>query len=698
VKQLQQNLSTGDTTIVDAPDPQASKNSFLVRTSLSLISAGTERTLTDFGKASLLEKARQQPEKVKMVLEKIQTDGLMPTIEAVRSKLDQPISLGYSSVGVVTEVGVLVEGFNAGDRVVSNGLHSSLVKTTANLSARIPDSVNDASAAFTVVSSIALQGVRLSAPTLGESFAVIGTGLIGLLTVQLLRAHGCRVLAVDLDDGKLALAKQFGAEVCNPQSGADPVADGMVFSRGLGMDGVIITASTKSNDPITQAARMCRKRGRIVLVGVTGLELNRADFYEKELTFQVSCSYGPGRYDKDYEEKGRDYPVGFVRWTEQRNFEAVLDLMAAGKLDLEPLISHKFKFEEVNKAYEKLSSDKTALGILLEYAEESQEQNTSSVKLDTGNSSNPSKVVLACIGAGNYASRILIPAFKKVNSRLHTLVSEGGVSGAVEGKKSGFEIASTDIASVLGNDEVNSVVIATRHDSHASLTIDSLKASKHVFVEKPLCINSDDLTLIEQAYAESNRLLVVGFNRRFAPHIVKIKQLLESSLEPHAFVMTVNAGAIPNNHWTQDSETGGGRLIGEACHFVDLLRFLTGSSITKYNLMEMDSENGDTATINLKFEDGSTGNIHYFANGDKSFPKERLEVFSGGKILQLDNFRKLKAYGWTGFKRMNLMRQDKGQNACVEAFVRAIEEGKESPIPFEEIVEVTRVCIDMVNT
>ncbi|MBL4869326.1 MAG: Gfo/Idh/MocA family oxidoreductase, partial [Robiginitomaculum sp.] len=347
--------------------------------------------------------------------------------------------------------------------------------------------------------------------------------------------------------------------------------------------------------------------------------------------------------------------------------------------------------------YEKLSADKTALGILLEYSAEAQEQDVSSVVLQSGNSTNPSKVVLGCVGAGNYAARTLIPAFRQASARLHTLVSAGGVSGAVEGNKAGFEITSTDVANVLASDVINSIVIATRHDTHADLVVDSLKAVKHVFVEKPLCLNLEDLGRVEKMYEECNQLLMVGFNRRFAPHVVKIKQLLKSSPEPHSFVMTVNAGAIANDHWTQDKELGGGRLIGEACHFVDLLRFLADSTITAFDLTEMASENDDTATISLKFDNGSIGTVHYFANGNKGFPKERLEIFSGGKILQLDNFKKLKGYGWAGFKSMNLMRQDKGQNACVKAFVHAIEEGKLSPIPFGEIVEVSRVCIELVS-
>jgi len=697
VRHLLQDLSSGKTTIVDAPDPQVGKDSILVSSSISLISAGTERMLVDFGKASLLNKARQQPEKVKMVLEKVQADGLLPTIEAVRSKLDQPISLGYSSVGVVAELGRAVVGFKVGDRVVSNGPHSSLVKTTANLSARIPDNVDDASAAFTVVSSIALQGVRLSNPTLGESFVVVGVGLIGLLTVQILRAHGCRVLAVDIDDGKLDLAAQFGAEICNSRPGIDAVGAGMTFSKGMGVDGVIITASTKSNDPITQAARMSRKRGRIVLVGVTGLELNRADFYEKELTFQVSCSYGPGRYDSDYEDKGQDYPIGFVRWTEQRNFEAVLELMADGKLNIEPLITHRFKFEQAEMAYAELSADKSALGILLEYPSSDIQSKVKVVRLNKDVPPMSSALVLGCIGAGNYASHVLIPAFQRSGARLHSLVTAGGINGTIAGQKSGFEFASTDVSYVMQNDEINGIVIATRHDSHAQLILDALNSSKHVFVEKPLCLSLSELECIKEAYTRSDQVLMIGFNRRFAPHIQKIKKLLENVLEPKSFVMTVNAGAVPSDHWAQDRDVGGGRLVGEACHFIDLLRYLAGSPIQHSSVVKMDVETSDTMAINLKFSNGSIGSIQYFANGSKKFPKERLEVFSGGKILQLDNYRELKAFDWPGFRKLKAYTQDKGQEACVNEFVRVVLEGGKPPIPADEIFEVSRVCIELGN-
>lgn len=706
MKQVLQNLGTGETSLVVAPAPHVSNGTIVVESRVSLISAGTERMLVDFGRSSLLDKARQQPEKVKMVLDKVKTDGLITTIDAVRSKLGQPIPLGYCNVGVVVEVGKSVGGFNPGDRVVTNGPHADVVRVSKNLCAKIPDSVDDESAAFTVLASIGLQGIRLAQPTLGEAFVVTGVGLIGLTTVQLLRAQGCRVLAIDFDDTKLKLAAQFGAEVCNPSKGEDPVAAGFAFSRGNGVDGVIITASSPSNDPVSQAARMSRKRGRIVLVGVTGLELNRSEFFEKELTFQVSCSYGPGRYDSAYEEKGQDYPFGYVRWTEQRNFEAVLDMISDGRLDVKPLITHRFAFEDAPAAYDLLTSDKSALGILLQYPVAATELIfTRSVSLKAGPLIyDKARPVCGFIGAGNYASRMLIPAFKSAGAQFHTIVTDGGVNGVIHGKPAGFGEASTDIDAILGNSTINTVVIVTRHNSHARFVVQALGAGKHVFVEKPLAITLDELAEVEQAYcAAADRgktpHLMVGYNRRFSPQVQKMKGLLLSVKEPKSFIMTMNAGAIPPDHWTQDVAVGGGRIIGEACHYVDLMRFLAGSEIVSVQARRMGDAPGmrvaeDKAAITLGFADGSFGTIHYFANGASSFPKERIEAFAAGRVLQLDNFRKLKAYGWSGFNKMNLWRQDKGQTACVATFLAAVENGAATPIPLAEIFEVARISIE----
>lgn len=701
MKQILQDMAKGGTTVAEAPAPQVSRMHLLISTTTSLISAGTERMLVGFGKASYLDKARQQPDKVKMVLEKVATDGLMTTIEAVQSKLAQPLPLGYCNVGVVSEVGSDVDGFKVGDRVVSNGPHADVVKVSKNLCAQIPDTVDDESAAFVVVASIGLQGIRLAQPTLGEAFVVTGAGLIGLLTVQLLRAQGCRVLAIDFDESKLALARQFGAQTCNPGAGEDSVAAGMAFSRGQGVDGVIITASTPSNDPVTQAARMCRKRGRIVLVGVTGLELNRADFYEKELSFQVSCSYGPGRYDPNYEDQGQDYPVGFVRWTEQRNFEAVLDMLASGQLDVKPLITHRFAFEDAPKAYEALTSDKTGLGMLLQYTSPTAQRMVRQVTLKPGATFTPQRPVMGFIGAGNYASRMLIPAFKAAGAQFHTVVTAGGINGVIHGEKAGFAEASTDMAALLRNPTINTVAIVTRHDTHARFVAQALHAGKHVFVEKPLAIDQDGLDAVRAAYDAAQAhtpQVMVGFNRRFSPQVQKMKALLAPVKEPKSFIMTMNAGAIPASHWTQDNNVGGGRIIGEACHFIDLMRFLAGSPIVSVQARRMGNAPGvavteDKASITLGFEDGSFGTILYLANGAASFPKERVEVFTAGRVLQLDNFRKLKGYGWPGFSKMNLWKQDKGQNACAAAFLQAVEKGVPA-IPVDEIFEVARVTIE----
>lgn len=700
-------MASGETSLVNAPAPAVRSGTLKINTTNTLISAGTERMLVGFGRANWLEKARQQPDKVRMVLQKVQTDGLATTVEAVRSKLAQPLPLGYCNVGVVGAVGSDVSGFKPGDRVVSNGPHADIVIVPKNLCALIPDSVTDEAASFTVLASIGLQGIRLAQPTLGETFVVTGVGLIGLMTVQLLRAQGCRVLAIDFDEQKLALARSYGAETCNPGKGEDVVSAGMTFSRGRGVDGVIITASTKSSDPVTQAAHMCRKRGRIVLVGVTGLELSRADFYEKELTFQVSCSYGPGRYDPSYEDQGNDFPIGFVRWTEQRNFEAVLDMLASGQLEVDSLISHRVAFEDAADAYQTLTTDSSALGIILQYTSAEAERNIKEVVLAPSAvaSFDPVKPVVGFIGAGNYASRMLIPAFKSAGAQFHTIVTAGGINGVIHGSKAGFAQASTDISAMLGESSINTVAIVTRHDSHARFVAQALEAGKHVFVEKPLAIETRDLVTVEEAYRKAVEQglkphLMVGFNRRFSPQVQKMKKLLAAVKEPKSFIMTMNAGAIPANHWTQDPSVGGGRIIGEACHFIDLMRFLAGSKIVSIQARRMGDTPAvaiteDKAAITLGFEDGSFGTILYLANGASSFPKERVEVFAAGRVLQLDNFRKLKGFGWPGFSKLNLWKQNKGQSECAAAFLAAVQNGAVTPITSDEIFEVARVSIEV---
>jgi predicted dehydrogenase len=701
MKQMLQSLKSGVTEVAEVPCPSVQRGQLLIRSSNTLVSTGTERMLVEFGKAGWIEKARQQPDKVRMVLDKIKTDGLLPTIEAVLNKLDQPLPLGYCNVGQVMDAGAGVSGFAIGDRVASNGKHAEVVSVPVNLAVRIPDGVSDEAASFTVISAIALQGIRLVQPTLGEAVVVIGLGLIGLITVQLLRAQGCRVLGVDFDAEKLALAKQFGSEVADLSAGEDPVAVAQRFSRGRGVDAVIIAASTKSSEPVHQAALMSRKRGRIVLVGVTGLELSRADFFEKELTFQVSCSYGPGRYDPNYEERGQDYPFGYVRWTEQRNFEAVLDMMSDGRLDVLPLISHRFSIVEAEKAYELVGGSGPSLGILLEYPSAQLNQGARTVQVGSLLAPSPSPTIgatsVSFIGSGNYATAVLIPAFKAAGARLRSVASSTGVSGVHAARKFGFEETTTDTDRLFMDAETNAIVVTTRHDSHARFVRKAFQTGKHVFVEKPLCLTLEELTDIESQFASLAKppIMMVGFNRRFAPQVQMVKQLLAGATGPKSFVMTVNAGPIPAEHWTQDREVGGGRLIGEACHFIDLLRFLAGAPITGHQRMAMDSFTQDTVTLQLSFAEGSIGTIHYFANGSKAFPKERLEVFAGGRVLQLDNYRKLAGFGWPGFSKMNLWQQDKGQKACVQSFANAIQQGLPSPIPVSDIFEVSRISIEI---
>ncbi len=720
VKQVLQSLRDGRTDVVDVPCPAVRPGHLLVRTTRTLISAGTERMLVEFGKAGWVGKALQQRDKVKLVWEKAQTDGYAATLEAVLSKLDQPLPLGYCNVGVVEQVGAGVTGFQVGDRVASNGKHAEVVCVPALLCAKVPDGVSDDDAAFTVLSAIAMQGIRLAQPTLGERVAVIGLGLIGMVTLQLLRANGCKVIGIDLDPARLDAARAMGADVASAAAGQDPMAVAEALTGGRGVDAVLITAATDSDEPVRSAARMSRKRGRIVLVGVAGLTLSRADFYEKELSFQVSCSYGPGRYDPAYEEHGNDYPIGFVRWTEQRNFEAVLDAMAAGTLKVSGLISHRFPVDDAARAYDCITGDEPTLGVLLEYSRPASELlpvrtvqvagpasdaraslPVAAGQAGAGLSVGHGRARIAFIGAGNYASAVLMPAFRDAGAQMVAVSCSGGVSGVHAARKFGIGRATTDNESLFTDPNIDALVISTRHDTHAALTCRALRAGKHVFVEKPLALTLDQICDIEAALGEvqaagKSPILMVGFNRRYAPHVVRMKALLSGATGPKSMVMTVNAGAIPASHWTQDPLVGGGRIIGEACHFVDLLRHLAGSGIEHASIDRMRGQCGDTATISLRFRDGSIGTVHYFANGPRPLSKERLEVFASGRVLQLDNFRVLRGVGWPGFRSMRLWRQDKGQRACAAAFVSALR-GDRLPsqgiIPVAELSEVARCVV-----
>lgn len=698
MKQVLQNLKSGETFLEEVPVPFATAQSIVIQTTRSLVSTGTEKMLVDFGRAGIIGKMKKQPDKVKMVLDKIKTDGLLATYESVQSKLDQPLALGYCNVGTVLEVGAQIQNIQVGDRLVSNGAHAEVVRVSPNLACKIPDAVSDEEASFAVVGAIALQGIRILNPTLGETVVVMGLGLIGLLTVQLLIANGCRVIGIDFDQHKIDLARQYGAETFNLSTQSDVVSYTKTITQDRGVDGVILTLSTDSQEPIHNAAQMCRKRGRIVLVGVTGLQLMRADFYEKELSFQVSCSYGPGRYDPLYEENAQDYPFGLVRWTAQRNMEAFLDLLARKQINVADLISHRFEIEAAEEAYKTLHQGQTPLGIVLKYSRTIDFNHSAQkiVALDVHRAAE-SAVQIGFIGAGNYAVRTLCPALKHASAVLNTVCSSGGVSAAYAARKFGFAKSTTDLANVLHNAEINTVVIATRHNSHADLVAKALAANKNVFVEKPLALTFEQVDQIAAEYTKaSSSLLMVGFNRRFSPFVLKMKELLDSTSAPKSFVMTVNAGEIPADHWTQDLLVGGGRIVGEACHFIDLLRYLAGAKIKSYDFVGFKNAGlaqSDCGSISLTFEDGSFGVIHYLANGHRSFAKERLEVFVAGKTLILNNFLSLKGLGWQNFSKMRRFKQDKGQRECLKQFCEAVMNGSAAPIPFEEIMEVARVTI-----
>jgi len=701
MKQILQNLGNGETILAEIPVPAVSKGQILIRSQRSLVSIGTERMLVDFGRANLLDKARQQPAKVAQVLAKIKTDGLMPTLDAVRSKLDQPIPLGYSNAGIVVSVGAGVRGFQIGDRVISNGPHSEYVVVPENLCAKIPDSVSLDEAAFTVIASIALQGTRLVAPTFGETFVVTGLGLIGLITTQILLAQGCHVIGIDYSTEKCERAASYGAHVVDLSQGGDPVATAMKLTNEHGVDGVLVTASSKSNEPMHQAALMCRKRGRIILVGVTGLELSREDFYEKELSFQVSCSYGPGRYDDVYEQQGIDYPIGFVRWTEQRNFQAILDGIASGRLDLKGLITHRFPFDKAVEAYG--PDAKGALGLVLEYPDAEQELPSRVISLSPGSAAaGVQEVGVGLIGAGGFTSLVMLPALQSTGARLRTIASSKGITSTHLGKKFGFEQSTTDLDLLFNDSQTNTVFVTTRHDSHSRLVERALKSGKRVFVEKPLAITREELESLKQSYQSvENPFVMVGFNRRFSPLSIKARQLLSSTAGPKSVVMMINAGAIPANNWNHDPAIGGGRIIGEGCHFVDLARYLVGSAIVKVQASSAHDRSGnpieDESTINLSFEDGSMATIHYLASGHKGLAKERIEVFVDGKVLQLDNFRALTGFGWNGFNGMKLKKQDKGHFAEVAEVVDRVRKGTGSPIPWNELLEVTEAVFDAVD-
>ncbi len=697
MKQVLQNLKTGELEIAEIPSPAVAPGNLLIQTRCSLISAGTERMLVSFAKSSLLGKAKKQPDKVKQVIEKIKTDGLLPTIHSVFARLDEPLPLGYCNCGTVLGVGQGIEGFNVGDRVANNGPHAEIVCVPKNLCAKVPDNVSDEEAAFIPLASISLQGVRLLNPMFGETLVVFGLGLIGLICVQILRNCGCRVIGIDVNADRLKLAENFGAETINAIDAVDTIAGALARTNGKGVDGVLITASAKEDSIVHQSAQMCRQRGRIVLVGVVNLNINRADFYEKELTFQVSCSYGPGRYDMQYEQKGQDYPYSFVRWTEQRNFEAVLAAMSNRTLKVRELISERIPQAEATKAYKLMMDDSSQLGLILTYPTNTTEpQKTIAIgSVPAVKSPSAHSVVAGLIGAGNFAKLTLLPIISHTNVRLKTVADINPVAGAHTGRKFGFENVTNDYRELLDDIEINTVFITTRHDLHANMVIEALQAGKHVHVEKPLCLNADELKNVKQVYEDGqDRQLLVGFNRRFAPLSQKIRHLVSLRTGPLCMTWLVNAGYIPADVWVHDRLVGGGRIIGEGCHWIDFMRYVAGYPIVSVSATMVGDRNeadvrDDKMSINLKFSDGSIGTLHYFANGNKSYPKETFELFCDGKILSLNNFRVLQGYGWPNFNKKKLFSQDKGHRTQFCTFLDRVKTGGDPLVPFKEIENVT---------
>jgi predicted dehydrogenase/threonine dehydrogenase-like Zn-dependent dehydrogenase len=662
--------------------------------------------LVKFGKSSLIQKARSQPDKVREVLCKIRTAGFVPTVEAVFRKLDQPLPLGYCNAGVVVGVGSGVIDYRIGDRVASNGPHAEFVSVPHNLVARIPPNVSDDSAAFTVIGAIGLQGIRLAKPELGETFVVVGLGLIGQLTAQLLQACGCRVIGFDFDQTKVELARGFGIDARVSSGDRNPVADVIRHTSGVGCDGVVITASSQSSVVISQAAQMSRKRGRIVLIGVVGLDLNRSEFYEKELSFQVSCSYGPGRYEENYENKGLDYPLPFVRWTENRNFGAVLDAMADGALSVESLISRRVPIVEYSTIYDNLEANGIAsLFIfdeepLLGSAQVRENSNINATTIDSKESNvvqvNPwvrTASAIAIIGAGNFAKMTALPALAVANVPIKMIVSASGVTGTALAKKYSIGFSSTDFQAAIVDPEVRGVVITTRHNLHCRQTVAALTARKNVLVEKPLCLSGGELNEIDYTVKSlaGEAWISVGYNRRFSPLVEMMERLLRTSSAPISILATMNPGTVPMNHWVHDPEIGGGRLLGEACHFIDLAIYLTGSLVAAVSASDVGGAS-DCASILLRHCNGSTSVVNYLSNGHRNLSKERVEAHSDGRSLLLDDFRELRGYGFKSFSSAKT-KQDKGHMRQFALFAEHVKNGGGPLIPWPEIMNSTRAVL-----
>jgi polar amino acid transport system substrate-binding protein len=715
MKQILQNYKTGEVSVADVPPPIAQRGRVLVRTAASLISAGTERMTVELGRKSLLGKARERPDLVRQVIQKAQREGLANTITAVQSKLNAANALGYSAAGIVQDVGDDVTDFRAGDRVACAGAgfasHAEVLSVPKNLCVRLPDAVDFEAAAFGTLGAIALQGVRLAEPTLGESIVVIGLGLLGQLTVQLLKANGCRVFGVDLDAAKVELARTLGADD-GCASGGETLQAVSDWSRGRGADAVLITAATASDQPIELAGEISRLKGRVVAVGLVGMNVPRKIYYERELTLKVSMSYGPGRYDREYEERGHDYPFAYVRWTEGRNIEAFLDLVAAGSVRIAPLITHRFSIEDGERAYNLIAGEtkEPYLGVVLGYDTERElvrsiERRTrGGVNNDASDAARAqtatagaatAEVRVGMIGAGSYAQKFLLPNFAANKATFASIATASGISARGIGEKYDFARVAASADEVIADAHANLIVIATRHDSHASLARRALEAGRHVFVEKPLALNDEELEGVLAAARASKGSLLVGFNRRFSPHARAAAEVFAARREPLSILYRVNAGRIARDSWIQDAREGGGRIIGEVCHFIDLMHFLTGAVTTRVYAEAVASRNReivdeDSVMITLRFSDGSNGTIAYLAEGDRALDKERIEIFGGGKTFVIEDFRSAALYERGRERRTKLRAQDKGQAAEVRAVCSMVRDNTRAPIALDDLAANTR--------
>lgn len=699
MQQVVQDLRRGQLKVAQIPDPIARPGRVVIANAASVISAGTERMVRELAKKSLLQKARERPDHVRRVLQKLRQEGFFKTVEQVRSKLAEPIALGYSSAGVVLACGDGVQEFKPGQRVASNGPHAGVVSVPKHLCAHIPDGVPFEQAAFAVLGSIALQGVRLARVGLGDTVFVIGLGLVGQIAVMLLRAAGCRVVGTDLDGAKCERAEALGAERARPGMSGEDVER---WTRGLGADAVVVAAATRSDAPINLAGEAVRKKGRVVVVGAVGMSLTRQPYYLKEAELVVSCSYGPGRYDPQYEELGRDYPAAYVRWTEQRNMQAVLDLMAGGGLDVGGLITHRFAAADAEQAYQLIDSGTDPyFGIVLRFP--TGEEYRPARKLELQAPQPRPGAGLGCIGAGGFARAVLLPQLRAAAPEMRpiALCSAGGLSAAEAGASLGFERAVTDEDEIFADPEIDAVVVATPHNLHAAQVVKAIAAGKHVFVEKPLALTVEEVERIEQALAGSTGaapLVMVGFNRRFSAAAQRLKQAFSTVSAPLTVSVRFNAGELPPEHWTQEASVGGGRILGEACHAIDLATFLTGSPPVRVFAESIGGDSAPQVTddqcfITLRHADGSVSSIAYLAGGDLSFPKERVEVFGGGRVGVIDDFREAVVVADGRPETTKYRGQDKGHRAELKAFASAVATGGPPPIPWAELRAVSLAAI-----